>query len=76
MFPVINPAQIRANSVTNGHTDNSSPGILKPLNVKESECFLTSVRTLRQNLVKGKHRRKRLQHLEFLLVANLFLRIY
>lgn len=56
MFPVINPAQIGANSVTNGHTDNSSPGILKPLNVKESECFLTSVRTLRQNLVKGKHR--------------------
>jgi DNA mismatch repair protein MLH1 len=60
MFPVVNPAQIGGNSGINGKTDDSSPGILKPFDVRESECFLSSVRTLRQNLVKGKHRRKRL----------------
>jgi DNA mismatch repair protein MLH1 len=58
MFPVINPAQIGASSGMKGKKDDSSIRILKPFDLKESECFLTSVNTLRQNLVKGKHSRK------------------
>jgi DNA mismatch repair protein MLH1 len=63
MFPVINPAQIGASSGTKGKKDDFSPGTLKPFDLKESECFLTSVNTLRQNLVKGKHRRKHIHSL-------------
>jgi hypothetical protein len=76
MFPVINPAQIGANSGTSGKADDSSPGILKPFDVKESECFLTSVRTLRQNLVKGKHRRMCLHYPVISLEIDMSLRPY
>ncbi|GLB39113.1 putative DNA mismatch repair protein Mlh1 C-terminus [Lyophyllum shimeji] len=55
MFPVANPAQLSKSS-SQGNKDDIPVGTLRSRDVKESECFLTSVLTLRQLLVKGKHR--------------------
>jgi hypothetical protein len=56
MFPVANPAQISA-------ADSSSIGAdppqnaFKPKDIKESECYLTSVKDLRDSVSKCKHNR-------------------
>ena len=56
MFPITNQAQIETSS------PKSSEGM--PINtlsrsreIKESQCLLTSVKNLRQNIIKGRHRR-------------------
>ncbi len=46
MFPVANPSQM---------DDSSSQGPLKPLEIPESECYLGSVKILRERLDLGKH---------------------
>ncbi|KAF8067775.1 hypothetical protein FPV67DRAFT_1764987, partial [Lyophyllum atratum] len=57
MFPVVNPAQLSKLSGQGTKDDTTSTsGTLKSRDVKESECFLTSVLALRQKAVKGKHR--------------------
>ncbi|KAG6909915.1 hypothetical protein DXG01_014435 [Tephrocybe rancida] len=55
MFPVTNPAQV-ARSPSQGNQGESTAGTLRSRDVKESECYLTSVVNLRQKIVKGKHR--------------------
>ena len=57
MFPVSNPAQI-SNISIKGSLNVPAPQNSSSQEIKESECFLTSVKNLRQNLLKGKHRRK------------------
>lgn len=60
MFPVVNEAThvpLEASTSESSQTPPSNT-MPKPREVKESECFLTSVRDLRQSLMKGKHRRK------------------
>ncbi|KAJ7275048.1 histidine kinase-like ATPase [Mycena rebaudengoi] len=52
MFPVVNPAQIAGPSTGKAKTADTS----KSREMKESECFLTSVNTLRQTTIKGKHK--------------------
>jgi DNA mismatch repair protein MLH1 len=54
MFPVVNPAQLEKSSADPSDTPGPPS---KSRDVKESECFLTSVQDLRKALVKGKHRR-------------------
>lgn len=54
MFPVVNPAQLEKSSTS--PSDTQVPPS-KSRDIKESECFLTSVQDLRKALVKGKHRR-------------------
>ncbi|KIK70163.1 hypothetical protein GYMLUDRAFT_34643 [Collybiopsis luxurians FD-317 M1] len=53
MFPVSNPSQIG-----NGASDRDepSPSNSRHREVKESECFLTSVINLRKKVAKGKHK--------------------
>lgn len=53
MFPVVNPAQLEKSSANPSDTQSPTP---KSRDIKESECFLTSVQDLRKALVKGKHR--------------------
>ncbi|KIK02865.1 hypothetical protein K443DRAFT_96092 [Laccaria amethystina LaAM-08-1] len=53
MFPVVNPAQLEKSSADPSDTPGPPS---KSRDVKESECFLTSVQDLRKALVKGKHR--------------------
>lgn len=61
MFPVVNPSQrpTNADDVSGEQTrtplTNGSP---KTRAIGESECYLTSIRTLRQLVSKGKHRSK------------------
>ena len=56
MFPVANPAQIApANDISN-NADSTS----KSREIKESECYLTSVRDLREAVAKGRHSRESL----------------
>ncbi|KAJ6571736.1 histidine kinase-like ATPase [Mycena capillaripes] len=52
MFPVVNPTQIDELSSGKGKSVDTS----KSREIKESECILTSVRKLRQNAIKGKHK--------------------
>ncbi|KAJ7755378.1 histidine kinase-like ATPase [Mycena maculata] len=52
MFPVANPMQIEGRSSSKGKPADT----LKSREIKESECFLTSVKKLRQNAIKGKHK--------------------
>jgi len=60
MFPVRNPTQIQDNgTATKGKASaEGTPARLR--DVKESECMLTSVQTLRQNVAKMRHRRESL----------------
>jgi DNA mismatch repair protein MLH1 len=55
MFPVLNPARINSPP---GESENNTatPGSLNPREVKESECYLTSVKQLRRSVLKGKHK--------------------
>ncbi|KAF9480925.1 DNA mismatch repair protein MutL [Pholiota conissans] len=57
MFPVVNEAtQIPMEASTSKSSQTPPTNSLpKSKEVKESECFLTSVRNLRQRLVKAKH---------------------
>ncbi|KAJ7145341.1 histidine kinase-like ATPase, partial [Mycena crocata] len=50
MFPVANPTQIDSRG------EGKSVQTSKSREITESECFLTSVKTLRQKALKGKHR--------------------
>ncbi|KAJ7512062.1 histidine kinase-like ATPase [Mycena galericulata] len=54
MFPVANPSQIegRPGSSSKGKSTDTS----KSREIKESECILTSVKNLRQNAIKRKHK--------------------
>ncbi|KAF8886529.1 DNA mismatch repair protein MutL [Infundibulicybe gibba] len=56
MFPVTNPAQINPASSAKGKTIDINPNVSKSRDVKESECYLTSVRGLRTGLQEGKHK--------------------
>ncbi|KAJ3852594.1 histidine kinase-like ATPase [Lentinula lateritia] len=53
MFPVANPSQIDKGPAESNPQSQSLP---RSRQVKESECFLTSVTTLRNRIVKGKHK--------------------
>ncbi|KAJ7889722.1 histidine kinase-like ATPase [Mycena leptocephala] len=52
MFPVVNPTRIEGVSSAKGKSADTS----KSREIKESECILTSVKRLRQNAIKGKHK--------------------
>ncbi|KAL9709899.1 DNA mismatch repair protein Mlh1 [Leucoagaricus gongylophorus] len=60
MFLVRNPTQIQDQEVSKkGKEKASVEGVLTPAksrDVRESECMLTSVKTLRQNVLKMRHR--------------------
>lgn len=56
MFPVANPAKVTPNPAGQAKAADALPGTFKAREVKESECFLTSVQILRRNLIKGKHK--------------------
>ncbi|KAJ7057859.1 hypothetical protein C8F01DRAFT_1256472 [Mycena amicta] len=51
MFPVLNPTQIQ-----NGESSSASSTPRPPREIKESDCILSSVKTLRQAVAKGKHK--------------------
>ncbi|KAJ3907492.1 histidine kinase-like ATPase [Lentinula edodes] len=53
MFPVVNPSQIGKGPAESNPQSQSLP---RSREVKESECFLTSVTTLRNRILKGKHK--------------------
>jgi DNA mismatch repair protein MLH1 len=56
MFPVTNPAQIPG--VDNPNTGSDPPqSMSKSRDIRESECYLTSVRDLRDLVTKNKHNR-------------------
>ncbi|KAF9003434.1 histidine kinase-like ATPase [Cyathus striatus] len=52
MFPVVNPAQLEQHEIR----PESSLTTTRGRDIKESECYLTSIRTLRRRLQEGKHR--------------------
>jgi DNA mismatch repair protein MLH1 len=56
MFPVVSSARIS----TGGEEPSCTPldGSSKPRDIPESDCSLTSVHTLRQAVLKGKHNRE------------------
>ncbi|CAA7268441.1 unnamed protein product [Cyclocybe aegerita] len=54
MFPVPNPSQAPAASDPTEPTPINAPS--KSREIRESECFLTSVKNLRKSILKGKHR--------------------
>ncbi|KAG6831060.1 hypothetical protein H0H92_012983 [Tricholoma furcatifolium] len=56
MFPVANPLQITKSSSQGKDQTESTTGTLRSRDIKESQCMLTSVVTLRQKIVKAKHR--------------------
>ena len=62
MFLVRNPTQIQDQEVSKkGKEKAPVEGVLTPAksrDVRESECMLTSVKTLRQNVLKMRHRRE------------------
>jgi DNA mismatch repair protein MLH1 len=62
MFPVRNPTQIQdleASEKGKGKASaDGTPVNTKSREIKESDCTLTSLKNLRQNVIKIKHRRK------------------
>ena len=61
MFPVVNPGnQVAQSSAAASKADQATPTatLEKAREVHESQCFLTSVISLRAHVAKGKHRRK------------------
>jgi hypothetical protein len=56
MFPAANPT--RMDSDSNAGTVEPSRGSSTSREIKESECYLTSVRKLRQAVLKRKHKRE------------------
>jgi DNA mismatch repair protein MLH1 len=66
MFPILNPDRINpAINVNHASTEDR-----KSREVEESECFLTSVKKLRESLAKGKHMREDLSGLNFRRTQN------
>lgn len=59
MFPVVNPSQQLTNNVVLGDSSADSAAHITPKTreIKESECYLTSVCNLRQAINREKHRR-------------------
>ncbi|KZT70490.1 DNA mismatch repair protein MutL [Daedalea quercina L-15889] len=56
MFPVISPSQQRGGNGSPGTGMNTPPQAgSRVRDIKESQCYLTSVRSLRAAVVKGKH---------------------
>ncbi|KAJ7057880.1 histidine kinase-like ATPase [Mycena amicta] len=51
MFPVLDPTRIQ-----NGESSSASSTPRPPREIKESDCILSSVKTLRQAVAKGKHK--------------------
>jgi DNA mismatch repair protein MLH1 len=60
MFPIINPARIKNDNKDPSSSFEKVPS--KPRDVPESDCALTSVCSLRQAVLKGKHQRKTPTH--------------
>jgi len=60
MFPVVNQAAQPERTSSTTQLSGAQPPTtqLKAKEIKESQCFLTSVKGLRQNLLTGKHKRK------------------
>ncbi|KDR72527.1 hypothetical protein GALMADRAFT_252658 [Galerina marginata CBS 339.88] len=57
MFPVVNQTQTQADASSSKLSETPPTTTLGKLReVKESRCFLTSVKNLRQSILKGKHR--------------------
>ncbi|PFH48093.1 hypothetical protein AMATHDRAFT_6132 [Amanita thiersii Skay4041] len=59
MFPVVNPSQVVSPSQKEDPSSSvvEPPPPVKTREIKESECFLTSVKNMRQNIIKNKHNR-------------------
>ena len=55
MFPVTNPARI---SGVYTPSADPPPNVSKSKDIKESECYLTSVQNLRESTAKSKHHRE------------------
>jgi len=53
MFPIVNQAQIESQS---SKSSEATP-LPRPRDIKESQCLLTSVKDLRQKIIKGRHKR-------------------
>lgn len=61
MFPVPNPTRIRDEvgaGKGKGKVSGEESPMTKSKEIKESACLLTSVKALKQNVIKSKHRRK------------------
>lgn len=59
MFPVAHPSQRPSKeSEIDGSTSPATPPVLKTQEIKESQCFLKSVRDLRTAVMKAKHTRQ------------------
>lgn len=60
MFPVISPAQQRpaGSDGSPGTSANTPPQARAVKEIKESQCYLTSVKNLRAAVGKGKHNRE------------------
>jgi len=59
MFPVTNQSQQpEASSSTSVEITPPLNTLSKQRDVNESKCYLTSVKNLRQQVMKGKHRRE------------------
>ncbi|KAM5533891.1 hypothetical protein V8D89_012431 [Ganoderma adspersum] len=56
MFPIAHPSQRPSKeSAADGSSSPATPPVLKTQEIKESQCFLKSVRALREAVVKAKH---------------------
>nr|VWO95988.1 Di/tri peptide transporter 2 [Ganoderma boninense] len=56
MFPIAHPSQRPSKeSEGDGSSSPATPPVLKTLEIKESKCFLQSIRALREAVVKAKH---------------------
>lgn len=57
MFPIVNPSRQHAATDEPSQGTASLPVAPSPRvrNIAESECYLTSINTLRNSILKGKH---------------------
>ena len=55
MFPISNPSQINVDNASNSIQPSPSMSTYKTKEIKESECYLSSVRDLRAAVIKGRH---------------------
>ena len=58
MFPVANPAQISGLNDSNTTRTDRPPNVSKSRDIGESECYLTSVKDLRDSVTENKHNRE------------------
>lgn len=68
MFPVVNPSQII--TPPSGGEGDASPQAIKLREIKQSECYLTSVQHLRREVEKARHK-----HLTEILDKHIFVGI-